>query len=82
MQMSCGLVSGLQWGAAGAAFVAAGLWFAASLVSTGPLTYETDKFLGRLKLQSTLNAVAALFAAGAAIIQGILVLAPTCIGLK
>lgn len=79
MHMSCETVSGLQWGSAIAAFIAAGLWFAASVVRVGPLTYDTDKFLEKLKLQSTLNAAAAVSAAVAAVIQGILVLAPTCI---
>jgi hypothetical protein len=82
IHVSCGSVSVLQWTAAGFAVLAAVFWLLSSLVRIPPLTYaESDKLPPALRRQGKLSAAAALCAAIAAIIQAILIVAPTCINL-
>ena len=82
IHLSCGSISRLQWTAAGFAALAALFWLISALVKFPPLTWEeTGKLPERLKRQSRWSAAAALSAAAAAIIQGVLILTPTCINL-
>ena len=88
----CTVASVLQLCSALLAIAAAILWFAASLTRTpspippGPLKGTLfdlfDEIHLSLSKQSRRNAQAALCAAGAAVLQAVLVWAPTCINMK
>ncbi|OPY98950.1 hypothetical protein A5906_30815 [Bradyrhizobium sacchari] len=80
--MTCEAVSILQWVAGGFAVASAALWVAASLFKTPPpaVTFQSiDEIAAALTRQGRYNAGAAIAAAVAAGIQGVLLLAPTCI---
>ena len=80
MQMSCDTQGLLQWMSAGLAFLAAAFWFCTVLVRIPPLTYtEADELPRALRKQSLLNGIAAACAAGAAVLQAVLILAPSCV---
>lgn len=81
MHLTCENVAIIQWGAAVVALLAAVFWLSAFFVKIPDLTYDTSKLLTALRTQSKLNAVAALFAAIAALLQGTLIMMPTCINL-
>jgi hypothetical protein len=84
LKISCEAIALMQWTSAGFALLAAVLWLLSAMVKLPPsqITFESiDHIVPALKKQSRISAAAAICAAVTAVIQAILIAAPTCISL-
>lgn len=84
IHLSCGSIAFVQWVGAAFALAAAVFWFAASVarLPADQITWQSiDEIVPSLRRQGRLNAFAAGCAAIAALIQGFLLVTPTCINL-
>ncbi len=82
--MTCHVAGVLEWASAAFAFAAAGFWFWGSVIKLPPdkITWKSiDQVIPALRRQGFRNAIGAGCAAAAAFIQGVLLMAPTCIKL-